>query len=482
MKLSKSLIHSESGTPTHMSHRVSLIKSCVFAASMIACGVTSTAYAGGLFVPLGGVANTGRAAAAVVSTRDPNAIAYNPALIALGDGHQLLVDVTWGMLQFEFQRAPWVEENGTVTTFDKVENQAKGVAIPQVLFTTDFGTDCIGLGVGVFPPNAAPVSFPLDGAQRYAIVNMANTIAFTTEIAFAWRPLEWLSIGAGFQNVTFVFKGTGISSTYFGVLSQPEDPDMDSVISVDATDYFTPSANFGIWARPVEGFEIGLAFQLFADLKSEGGKFKTALPNHYVFERSQVRGKGMDMAFSLPWTLKLGLRYEYNNLFDIELDAWYSRWSRQKELKLYSHDVYLYNNALVDDVHVDDYVVPREMKDTFGFSIGSDVHILPELTVRGGFLYESGAAKDELYSAFLYDNHKLGPTVGLSYHINHIVRLDFAFAHIHQLPKTVKNGTFKQYNFVYPEMAHATNNGDYKSFYDFIGIGANFTFGGEKDE
>ena len=450
------------------------------AAAAVSAACCTSAYAGGLFVPLGGVANTGRAGAAVVSTRDPNAIAYNPALIALTDGHQLLVDVTWGMLQFEFQREPLIEPNGSVTNFEKVTNQAKGVAIPQLLFTTDFGTDCIGMGVGVFPPNAAPVSFPLDGAQRYAIVNMANTIAFTTELAFAWRPLEWLSIGAGIQNVTFVFKGTGISSTYFGVLSQAEDPDMDSIITIDATDYFTPSANFGIWAQPVEGFEIGVAFQLFADLKSSGGKFKTALPNHYVYERSKVRGKGMDISFSLPWTLKFGMRYVHGDLFDIEVDAWYSRWSRQDKIQLYSHDVWLYENSLVGEVHVDDYAVPREMKDTYGVSVGSDWHILPELTLRGGFMYESGAAKDELYSAFLYDNHKLGPTIGLSYSINRMLRLDFSFAHIHQLPKTVKNGRFMQYNFVYPEKAHATNNGDYKSFYDFIGIGANFTFGGKE--
>ena len=114
------------------------------------------ANAGGLFIPLGGVATTGRAGAAVVSTRDPNAIAYNPALIALNDGHQLLVDLTWAMLQFEYQRAPQTEPNGQTMTYKKVTNEAPGITIPQVLFTTDFGTDQFGLGVGLFPPVSAP--------------------------------------------------------------------------------------------------------------------------------------------------------------------------------------------------------------------------------------------------------------------------------------------------------------------------------------
>ena len=434
------------------------------------------AFAGGFFVPLGGVANTGRAGAGVVSTRDPNAIAYNPALIALNEGHQLLVDITWAMLQMEYQRAPQLENNGSITTFDKVTNEAPGITIPQVLFTTDFGTDQFGLGVGLFPPNSAPSRYPLDGPQRYAVVDMANTIAFTVELAFAWRPHPRFSIGAGIQNVTFVFKGTGISSTYFGVLGAPEDPDMDSVISIDASDLFTPSANFGIWAEPVDGFELAAAFQLFTDIESSDGNIYAALPNHYIYEHTVLKAEKADMAMSLPWTLKFGLRYNHHDIFDIEIDAWYSRWSRHKSIQLYPHDVWLTDNALVDDVQVGNFDIPRNLKDTWGISIGADWNILPnELTLRAGFMYESGSAPEAYYSVFSHDNHKFAPTIGFSYTIG-FARIDFAFAHVHQLPMTVKNGELKQYNIVYPEKAVVTNNGEYKSFYDFIGAGVNFTF------
>ena len=445
-------------------------------AFMVLSLISLDALGGGLFVPLGGVANTGRAGAGVVSTRDPNAIAYNPALIALGDGHQLLVDFEWAMLQLEFERAPQVERNGSVTEYEKIKNEAPGIMIPQILFTTDFGTDQFGMGVGVFPPNAAPAKFPADGPQRYAVIDMSNTLAFTTELAFAWRPHPRFSIGAGIQNVTFIFKGTGISSTYFGVLARPEDPDMDSVITVDAADYFTPSANFGIWAEPVDGFEIGASFQLFADMKSRNGKIKSALPNHYLYERTTLEAEKADMTISLPWSLKFGLRYRHGDVFDIEVDGWFTRWSRQKTINIYPHDVWLRTNALVDDVHVGNFDIPRNMKDVGGVSIGADWHVLPkQLTVRAGFLYESGAARDDMYSCFEYDNHKFAPTIGLSYTID-FARIDFAFAHVHQLPKTVTNGTFKQYNLVYPEGAAVTNNGKYKSFYDFIGLGVNMTF------
>ena len=81
-------------------------------------------------------------------------------MIALTDGHQLLADVTWGMLQLDYQRSPDVGVNNKIIEYPSVSNQAAGVAIPQILFTTDFGTDQFGLGVGVFPPNAAPAIAP----------------------------------------------------------------------------------------------------------------------------------------------------------------------------------------------------------------------------------------------------------------------------------------------------------------------------------
>ena len=47
-----------------------------------------------------------------------------------------------------------------------------------------------------------------------------------------------------------------------------------------------------------------------------------------------------------------------------------------------------------NDVHVGNFQIPRNMKDTFGFALGADWNILPnELTVRAGFLYESGAGR-----------------------------------------------------------------------------------------
>jgi len=453
------------------------MKKTLFVTTLLAALLLSTqAFAGGLFIPLGGVMPNGRAGAVVAGARDPNAIQYNPALISLVEGHQLLVDIQYGMLQLEYTRAPEVLRNGSTKTYDTVTNEAPGVAMPQVLFTTDFGTDEFGLGVGLFSPNSAPLRLPSDGPQRYVIIDYANTIAFTTELAFAWRPHPRVAIGAGIQNITFMFKGTGVSSTYLGVFGEADDADLDSTITIDAADYFTPSANFGIWYNPIAGLELAASFQLFADLKSKNGTFKAALPDHYVYDTTQMSSDKMDIELSLPWTFRFAVRYVFEDIADIELDFRYDRWSRQDELLIKPHDVYLIDNALVDSVRVDNFHIPRNLKDTWGISIGSDWHIIPNrLTLRAGFAYESGSSTDENYSVFLYDTDKFIPTIGLSVDVA-FVRLDFSFAHVQQLSKNITNGTYKQYNLVYPEGSIATNNGKYKTFYDFIGLGAVFKF------
>lgn len=440
------------------------------------CGMGHEARAGGLFMPFRGVFPMGRAGAVVASLRDPNALSYNPALLALGEGHQILVDLSWGMLSLDFSRDPITNRNGTQTEFESVHNEAPGITIPQVLFSTDFGTDQFALGVGVFPPYSAPVRFPVDGPQRYTIIDMSSTIAFTTALGFAWRPHERFSVGASIQNVTFVFSGVGISSTYIGLYGEQEDKDFDSLISIEAADYFTPSANFGLWARPVDGFELGLSFQLFADVKSKGGKFKAALPNHYIYDIGKLDGEKMELQMSLPWNLRFGLRYEQEGLFDLEVDAWYERWSRHKEVVIFPDEVFIQDMPLVGPVKVDNFILPRKMKDVYGVAIGSDWHVLPSLlTLRAGFMYESGSAPDAYYSVFAYDTHKFAPSIGLSLTLD-FVRLDFAFMHVQQLSKRVTAGEYKQYNLVYPEEANVTNNGSYSSFYDFVGLGANFFF------
>ena len=426
----------------------------------------------GMFLPFRGIFPMGRAGAVNTSARDPNALTLNPALLALAEGHQILVDISFAALNLTFQRDPRTNRNNTKTQFEEVRNIAPGIVIPQVLFSTDFGTDTLALGAGIFPPYAAPSRFSPTGSQRYAIIDISNNIIITQAIAFAYRPHPIVSIGAGVQNVTAILEGVGISSIYLGVLGEPEDPDLDSLIRAKASDWLTPSANFGIWIQPLPFLETSLSFQLFADIKTKNGKYEAALPSTYIYEVSHLKGKNIDMELSLPWFIRWGLRYTHPR-FDIELNAWFERWSRHKTVEVIPHNIAVTDIPLVEDTEVEGFTLNRKAKDTFGLAIGSDIKIIPNLTLRTGFLYESGAAPDAYYSVFFADNHKLAPTIGLSYEWN-FIRFDFAFAHVHQLPKNLKNGTLKQYNIVYPEGANITNNGKYKSYFDFIGIGLNF--------
>ncbi len=435
---------------------------------------TNTAEAGGFYLPFRGVFAMGRGSAVTASLRDPAAISYNPALLALYDGHHILIDGTWSTFSLTFQRDPQMQRNGSELTFDEIANLHPGVMIPQLLFSTDFGTDVIAMGLGIYPPYAATMRYPADGPQRYAIIDMSQTIILTTAISFAYRPIEQLSIGASFQNIIVLLDGTGVSSTFLGVYGEPDDANLDSPIHAFGNDYFTPSANFGLWYQPIKELEFAISYQLFADIETSGGDFEAALPTHWIYDPAKTVGDGMDIKLSLPWMLRFGARYVHKR-FDIEIDAWYERWGRHKNIEIVAHHVRVTNPPLVNDSPVDDFNIPRNMKDTWGLSIGSDVEIIPLLTLRAGFLFETGAADDKTYSVFLHDAMKFAPSLGLSFHIPY-TRIDLGYMHIFQVNKTITNGTFKQYNLVYPEGAIATNNGKYTSYYDLVGVGVEFSF------
>ena len=95
--------------------------------------VSSVALAGGMWLPARGVGPLGRAGAVVASLRDPNALWYNPANLALVEGNQLLLDVAMIDMAATFERAAETSRSGELTTFGIVENEALPQWSPQLI-------------------------------------------------------------------------------------------------------------------------------------------------------------------------------------------------------------------------------------------------------------------------------------------------------------------------------------------------------------
>jgi long-chain fatty acid transport protein len=427
-----------------------------------------------LWIPLHGVVPSGRASAVTAGIRDPNAIYFNPAALALIDEHTLLVDAAWIDLWLSFQRADAVARNGESISFEEVNNESPGIAAPQLLFSARLAEEW-ALGLGLYTPWAARARFPTRGPQRYSVVDLSGSMIINAHLAVAWRPHPRFSFGAGLINTFSILDGVGVASTYVGLWGEPEDPDLDSLVHIRATDLFSLSFNAGLWFEPVDGLELALSVTGPTTISDDHASFETQLPSHYVFDDTYVDGDTMGLAMDLPWMVRAGIRYA-QAAFDIELDLHWESWSVQQKVRTWPNNVRIMNVPTVGSIQADRLNIDRRMQDSYGIALGGDWRVLPELLVlRAGLGFESGSAPDEMYSVFEYDSDKLYPTLGASVLLDPF-SIDVSYAYVAQLPRQIRNSQARQVNSAYPEGATVIANGDYESGYNVIGLGFRVAF------
>ena len=352
-----------------------------------------------------------------------------------------------------------------------MENEAPGLPAPSILFSTDLGTEDFALAVGLYTPWAGRLRFPSQGPQRYALVDMTGSMIMYQHIALAWQPHPRVAIGAGLQNIMAILDGVGVASTFVGIWGEPEDYDLDSTVHIRATDLFTLTANFGVWVSPIDGFEIAASVQLPATISDAKARFETQLPSHYVFDTTSVEGDTMGLELDLPWMARVALRYVWPDLFDVEIMGWFEGWSRQEKIRTIPNNVRIVDVPTVGSIQADRLNLDRRLRDILGVAIGGDYHLFPFLTLRAGFMMEQGATPDVTYSVFQHDSSKYAPTVGVTWKIDEMWRLDFAYTHIFQGARSISNSEVVQINSAYPEGATVVGNGEYRSSYDVVGLG-----------
>lgn len=409
---------------------------------------------------------------------DLNGIWYNPATLAMLDGHQFLFDATLVNLSAEHTRAPTTSRNGATITFDPVQNEASPIPIPQILFGTQmFEGSPVRIAVGVFAPSAAPYTFPERGPQRYVQIDNSKSLILYQELAIAWQIHKRIAIGAGLQNVSAVVDTTVMGSAYVGLWGEPEDQDQDALFNIRASDFVSITGNFGVWAEPVDGLSVGLSAQLPATISDDQAKLKTRLPSHYAFDNAKVEGDTLGVSVDLPWIIRGGIRYAVAGVFDVEVDVYSELWSSLQEIVTDPQNIRVTGAPLVGDIVLGPLNVARYYKDIVGVSVGGSWWAVPDvLMIQAGFMYEQGAVPDRTFSLFQLDSDKYAPTLGAQWKIGAGVALDFAYSHIFHASREITQSEVKQINPAFEEGATVVANGTYTARHDLLGLGLRVGF------
>lgn len=430
--------------------------------------------ASGYYLPGHGIRPLGRAGAFVVSgEQNLNSLWHNPANLAGMDELQLTIDAALVNLSFDFHRADRVEDNGAVTSFSPVSNEAWPTPIPQFLAGGKFILPNTSWALGLYAPYLPGQTFPENGAQRYTLVDNANSLAGFLHFALAFEFNDHVRIGAGLQYVPASFKFVNVASGYTGLYGRPEDEDLDLLSEVTLTSLTGFSGNFGFWTRLSSAFQAGLSVQLPVTFHDSDAKLKTRLPSHPTFNNAEQVGDSMDVSFMFPFVARAGIRF-VQPTFDIELDVVFENWSAVERIDATPKDLEVAGVPGIGSIPVAPISIPQRWRDTFSVRLGGDFSVNEQLTVRAGYAFDSSAIPDETYSVFLADGDKHLLSVGGTLDFG-TWSLDAAYGYYLMFDREITNSEVHQINPTdeHNQLTSVVGNGKYSQNYMAGGVGFN---------
>ncbi len=448
--------------------------------------------AAGFYLPARGVHSLSRGGACVAGGDTLQAIWYNPANLVEMMGFNALVDIGLISTQVHYQRASRMGENGQKINYAPVDNEAMPLPDPTLLLAYGWKKYHVTFAGGIYAPYAANLKFPELGAQRYAIIDMTESLFINMHLALAWSPDPRFRLGFGLQNVYTALRLISAGSAYLGVFGAPEDPELDLFSEARLNAPINISGNLGLWGRLIQlpQLTLDLAASLqFPVLIKSTGTLKVRLPTHPLFDSASIQGDKIFSELTLPLIVRAAFRARFPSLLDVEVTFVYEGWSALKEITLTpdpQRGIVVKNVPTIGDYRIPNITIPRDMKDAFSLRLGSSIHLRPWLDLQLGYAYETTSIPDETHSLFLIDANKHLLALGLSF-IWKKQRFEIVYAHFFQETRDVKkencsNNTtsndkkssqprcLRQINPLNPEGAIVIGRGRYESSYNIVGI------------
>lgn len=468
--------------------------------------ITSIAPAAGLYYGDRGVRPLGRAGAFIAGGDDLGAIAYNPAGIYEAGG-QFLIDGAWVHFTSDYSRQALIQQvdpntgtpvGSTVQTFAPVQGKTPFLPIPTLAVSFQVHPKWV-IALGAFAPYAALPTYPSaddfkgkstaeiasSTPQRYSLITLDGSALAVLAAGAAFAPTkEWrLGVTAGMLtgkfNTTVAFSGC-IPERF---LCAQESPSWDVLTQLDVGPIFSPYGALGAVWIPDPKWRIGVSSQLPIYVRASAN-LKTRLPATPIFENAKQVGDEADVAFDLPWNVKIGVETRMIDHLRLELGGAFERWSMHDSIRMTPHGVTLQDVALLPkQLFIPAIALQRNFQDSasvrLGGEYGFEIENIP-FTARAGVSYESSAIPKEYLSVLTLDAGKITTAVGGSMKIGK-VRFDLTYAHLFAFDTTVdpKEAKITQVSPVNANPAKNPdhiNGGIYSQRADVLGMGLAYTF------
>jgi long-chain fatty acid transport protein len=387
---------------------------------------------GGYYTGALGARAAGRGGAFVARADDVTAIAINPAGLAKLQGTVVEIGNQLSYNGYTYTRAPTADngnvQNGVAPTvaFAQVKNGTPAqVADPFLGLASNLGLRDWGFAVAAFaPPGISREQFPVDGGQRYLMVNR-EAIILNYAASAAWKFRDVFGVGATVEwiSVPRLVYSLVINANPAPGAANPVSSMYDILATTTGSDPFAFNAILGAWYRPTPAFELGLAGQVVpANIVTHSTLSVSALDPAVLGDVTLTRqgnvASDVTVKLPLPLLARAGARYRHlaggRELYDLELDVEYETWSRANQFTLDTNGLEA-TGAGNQTVKLGQIVVAKQWKDTVSVKLGGDFALVPDRwTLRAGAYYESAVSPSAYANVDFPGGQMIGGALGAS--------------------------------------------------------------------
>lgn len=345
----------------------------------------------------------GKVGARFATLSDPSVVRVNPAS---------MVDLEGTQFNFNFQL--WHGE----TDFVQAGSNLGVSMIDHVKPTGSFYlshqlSDRLTAGIGVSAPFGIAISWPQQGAFRYATPYEIKLQTVAINPAIGYKFSDKLSVGAGLD---IFHSSLRVKQVYpwSAALGFPGLADGNQEIDGSGWGLGAyASMNLALSDRQ----RLAIIGRLPVAVDFEGYSDFSNVPIPGVASRTEFRS---DMEF--PASVQVGYGFDLNDKTTIGFDFDWTMNSSHDDLPL---NVGANQFLLPNDRQVLDW------KDAYSVGTGISTQITEQLVLRGGYLFTESPMNDRFYTPSVPANDRHIFSAGLGYQINERILFDFAYSCVH---------------------------------------------------
>lgn len=422
--------------------------------SAIMCA--STASAAGFQLTEQSVAGMGRAhAGAGIVGDDVSAIHFNPAGMTLLHGLQTTVAGTYVSLDIDYKGLNGATENG----------RDKPASIPAAYLSYQVN-DSLWLGLAITSPYGMRIRYGNGWAQRErGISGSVTTVDINPSIA--WKVNEYVSIGGG---VSALWTHSKIKSGIpKGMHVMGKDIPLGGEFEYKGSDWMF-TYNLGLMVKPTEDLRFGVSYRSSAHVTARG--------DYYIRGNALMNGEGDGKGrLQTPETVYISATWKPVQKLRLSGLARWANWKKFENMR-FSMDDSSNLKANSDAIQwgksqgftpeqlgyltkagqgiLGNVSIHNDWKAAWLFSLGADLDITDQWTIRGGIALETDPIKhQQLRTALIPDTKRLWLTCGLSWKPTPKWQVDMAYGHIRGIghrdlyeseSSNVKVGKFEKMN------------------------------------